>query len=103
MQPTIKMKKVLSCSWMGEYTSETLLPLKGGVQNSEIKWKIVSPFSWQRGENVNEIDSGCQTESLDNISKAASGHFHQRVSINKIRQWAIDNKVNPEKFSNNLP
>jgi len=41
-------------------------------------------FQLTKGENVNEIDSGCQTESLDNISEAASGNFHQQVSINKF-------------------
>ena len=74
---------VLSCSWMGEYTSVNSYTWRGGVQ--ETFQRSVSPFNWQRGENVNEIDSGCQAKSLEKTKKEASGHLQQ------IFKWASTN------------
>jgi hypothetical protein len=59
-----------------------------------------------------KLTSGCQTESLDNISEAASGHLHQPVGIfisqwafvissehQQIRQWAIVSQSSSEQLS----
>lgn len=49
------MTMVLSCSWTGEYTNETLLHLKWGEFRYQMQM-IDSPFNWKWGGNVNEID-----------------------------------------------
>jgi len=45
-------------------------------------WRILSPLSVDKGGKMSmKLTSGCQTESLNNISEAASGHLHQPVGI----------------------
>ena len=78
---------VISCSWMGEYTSVKLLHRKGGSSGILSK-RSVSPFSFQMGENVNEIDSGCQTKSLDKTSKSSQWASSTASGHQKNFQWA---------------
>ena len=96
---------VLSCSWIGEYTSVKMLHLKGGSSGILSK-RSVSPFSWQRGGNVNEIDSGCQTESLNKTSKSSQWASSTASGNQQIFQWASTNflvgsqqKRSSEQFS----
>ena len=72
-----QMNMVLSCSWTGSTTMKYSATYRGEFKY--ILEKIASPFSWQRGEISMKLTSGCQTDSLDNISEAASGHLHQLV------------------------
>jgi len=65
---------------MGEYNSENLLHLKGG--SSYIIWRRLPLLSVDKvGKMPMKLTSGFQTESLDNINEAASGHLNQPVGI----------------------
>jgi len=45
-----------------------------------------------------KLRSGCQTESLDNISEATSGHFSSAVSIRKFASGRSIKKVAVSSF-----